>query len=1033
MLYAFGPVQEVWWKALGDVSMIAILLVAGAALAGMGNDDPVVTGLWTSADPVPAGSVVDVSCAAMDPDGLVRGMVISVSDGDLGGQDSVDTPLVPESSAGVVEVQWTAPGPGVATLSCYAYDNGGMFGGSSDSSVVELVVDVADASDPPELNALNARPETVFPNGQATITVDATNPTGGPLTYTWTTSAGTLSGMDDEDPGVVQLSAPATAGDVTVGVEVEANGVAVSEEVVVRVTGALGLPAMSGGPGAYPYRLGVGPAGHIYTTDPRRGTVLQLSPRGVVVRSIDVGGRPAGIALTDDEQMYVGDLLTGLVTRYNVAGQPTGTLASEAMKAPTDLAWDSAGLLLYVADSQTGHVFVFDADGVELPGFDVSAPRLSGIVVAFDGSVCVSDAENGLVHQYQTDGTRLQTFGDYGSDDGQLARIGGISLGTGLFVVDAYMARLSRFDEAGGHVENIGAPGSGPTALSMPIDVAIDPWGRLLVTSPGAGQVQLFALPNTTSVVCFADLDCDGITDGAELLAGLDPADPSDAFADPDRDGLITRDELGLGTDPFRADTDGDGVDDGLEVELGTDPLSDNTAPVAVAVLLPGDLVEPSLVTLDGRGSFDEDGDKLTYAWSVVSAPAEAVIDNAREAVAQLIPYAAGLYQVRLRVYDTDGWVGETETLLEVLQVPPTADAGADRGAEVGALVTLDGRYSSDANNDALLLTWEQVDGPAAVLDDQARRPSFIADQTGLLTFRLWASDGTSATSDLVQITVDAPDDHVPVAAATDEIAVGGAVVLDGRGSADSDLDSLGFQWTQIAGSPVTLVDPDSQSPSFTPLSPGSWLFSMFVDDGMHASAVAHSLVHTPDVVLLGPDRELSASTRKTVALICEPTEPCTWEQLGGVHVPLSAGTHDASFVPVEAGTYWFEVTRTDPLSADSATVWVVVDDPGGLQVPEAHATASEARKGALATLDARSSVDGNGGRLAYLWTQVAGPRVILDDPTAAVVIWQPELSGTYAWQLQVDNGITRSPPLRLEVEVPEDPDSGDLDTAGVP
>ena len=46
-----------------------------------------------------------------------------------------------------------------------------------------------------------------------------------------------------------------------------------------------------------------------------------------------------------------------------------------------------------------------------------------------------------------------------------------------------------------------------------------------------------------------------------------------DASGDRDYDGLSLRDELGLGTDPDRADSDGDGIGDGDELESGTDPL----------------------------------------------------------------------------------------------------------------------------------------------------------------------------------------------------------------------------------------------------------------------------------------------------------------------------------------------------------------------------------------------------------------------------------------------------------------------------
>lgn len=46
---------------------------------------------------------------------------------------------------------------------------------------------------------------------------------------------------------------------------------------------------------------------------------------------------------------------------------------------------------------------------------------------------------------------------------------------------------------------------------------------------------------------------------------------------DPDGDGIATRYERELGTDPHAWDTDGDALSDGLELHLGSDPLSVDT------------------------------------------------------------------------------------------------------------------------------------------------------------------------------------------------------------------------------------------------------------------------------------------------------------------------------------------------------------------------------------------------------------------------------------------------------------------------
>jgi uncharacterized membrane protein len=79
------------------------------------------------------------------------------------------------------------------------------------------------------------------------------------------------------------------------------------------------------------------------------------------------------------------------------------------------------------------------------------------------------------------------------------------------------------------------------------------------------------------------DLDGDGLTNQEELNRGLDMTD-----ADMDKDGLSDGAEVkNYGTDPTDPDTDGDGLRDGLEIQFGTDPTDGST----VAKLSAGALV----------------------------------------------------------------------------------------------------------------------------------------------------------------------------------------------------------------------------------------------------------------------------------------------------------------------------------------------------------------------------------------------------------------------------------------------------------
>jgi hypothetical protein len=71
------------------------------------------------------------------------------------------------------------------------------------------------------------------------------------------------------------------------------------------------------------------------------------------------------------------------------------------------------------------------------------------------------------------------------------------------------------------------------------------------------------------------DADGDGMSDGYEARHGLNPLDPDDAELDPDGDGLSNLEESRLGTDPNNADTSGDSMSDGWKAEMGLDPITD--------------------------------------------------------------------------------------------------------------------------------------------------------------------------------------------------------------------------------------------------------------------------------------------------------------------------------------------------------------------------------------------------------------------------------------------------------------------------
>ena len=192
------------------------------------------------------------------------------------------------------------------------------------------------------------------------------------------------------------------------------------------------------------------------------------------------------------------------------------------------------------------------------------------------------------------------------------------------------------------------------------------------------------------------------------------------------------------------------------------------------------------------------------------------------------------------------------------LNHPPKAFAGLDQSANEGAVVTLDGRKSSDPDGDELTYLWSQTEGPGIVLDDNTLdTPSFTAptvmEETPLV-FQLVVSDGVlDSEPDETTVTVKNTVNEPPVADAGDDVTVneGNLAELDGSGSSDPNGDELTYLWSQVGGPPAVLTDSTAVAPVFTAPqvdADSEMTFKLVVNDGeanSESSKVSVTVVDT--------------------------------------------------------------------------------------------------------------------------------------------------------------------------------------------
>lgn len=181
---------------------------------------------------------------------------------------------------------------------------------------------------------------------------------------------------------------------------------------------------------------------------------------------------------------------------------------------------------------------------------------------------------------------------------------------------------------------------------------------------------------------------------------------------------------------------------------------TDNAAPVADAGGAQS-VTTGTLVSLSGLASTDANSDPLSYAWTLTAKPtgSMAVLSAATSATPTFAADLAGAYVSSLIVNDGKASsMAATVTVTAVIaNAAPVANAGTAQRVSTSQPVTLDGRASTDANNDPLTYAWALTSKPngssAALAAATSARPTFTADLVGTYVASLIVSDGKADSS----------------------------------------------------------------------------------------------------------------------------------------------------------------------------------------------------------------------------------------------------------------------------------------------
>ena len=352
--------------------------------------------------------------------------------------------------------------------------------------------------------------------------------------------------------------------------------------------------------------------------------------------------------------------------------------------------------------------------------------------------------------------------------------------------------------------------------------------------------------------------------------------------------------------------------------------LQTNTVPVAIATGPDGAVSRGATVRLDGTGSYDPDGEALTYTWRQVEGPTVTLQGATSPRASFAAPQSNGLVIISLTVSDGEDTSLPAEVWVTMENQAPTA-AAAPLEELLGKRqeVTLDASASVDPDGDPLFYTWRQVSGPTATLSGGGPTPTLTTPgESGEVVLEMVASDGLLSSAPVtVQTTII---NAAPVADAgpNRQVFKGDWVVLESN-SVDPDGDPLTYRWEQLEGPTVELSsDQTANALFYAPGESGDVMMALTVSDGESQSQTAQVQVRVRNRIPIadaGESRTVQLRTLTTLdgtASFDQDDDPLQylWTQRSGPPVELDdpSSATPTWTTPSEPATLVFDLQVND-------------------------------------------------------------------------------------------------------------------------